>query len=93
MNALKFKEITEKQLQLAHSLYTGNSLAKRIQANYERMVNITCTKHLVHDGVVYISDCGALGFRIIKFYDDIDYRIGSCHASAAEAYSYAMSYM
>lgn len=94
MNAAKLNKIIETQLDLAKQLYSAENQAIKLKESYELLTNIICTKHTTYDSVFFISDDGALGFRAIKFYNDSsDYRVGSYHPSAAEAYSEALCYM
>lgn len=52
-----------------------------------------CTKHHMHDGIVFINDEGVVGFEAIKFHNDgMDYRMLGYYPSPAEAYSSVMCY-
>lgn len=90
----KLQAIVERQIYLAKELHTGANLTAQLKANYERVLSDTCTKHSTHDSTFYIQDCGAFGFRAIKFYNNTtDYRVGGFHNSMSEAYSDAICYL
>lgn len=97
----KFKNILEKQLQLAKTLSLKPTRMLRMKDSYEAQSEMSLnghacsvTKHTTYDSVFFIAQTPNKGWRSVKFYHDLsDYRIGAYWPSAAEAYTDALCYM
>lgn len=80
-------------IQIIKDMWTEVSYVSKLRSYYEKLSNTLCTKHPVHNGTVYVQNCGKLGFRPVKFYNNDTFRYGTFHDSLSEAYSEGVCYM
>lgn len=68
-------------------------VSEKLLSNYESLYELgLCTKHYMHDSVLFINDEGVAGHQAVVFHNDGGYRELGYYPTPSEAYSSVICY-